>query len=151
MDAKRPAKLAPFWTNMTKKLQKLLTKTRYVELDRQLTPSRCSFCVLAYPDLFRKRSSSYLPARSCCTYSHVDTENNGIASIEKIRTCYRLASGEDVTFVDLGLQSVIRSEIQKQIDKFEAIGGAAFIDIKLVKCLLSPLRLQPQPILDSQC
>ena len=44
----------------------------------------------------------------------------------------KLASGEDVTLsIDLGLQSVIRSEIQKQIDKFDAIGGAGvLLDIK---------------------
>ena len=29
--------------------------------------------------------------------------------------------------IDVGVQAVVRSEIQKQIDKFEAIGGAGLV------------------------
>ena len=44
----------------------------------------------------------------------------------------KLANGEDIILsIDLGLQSVIRHELKKQIDKFEAIGGAGILlDIK---------------------
>ena len=40
----------------------------------------------------------------------------------------KLASGEDIILsIDLGLQSVVSHEVQKQIHKFEAIGGAGIL------------------------
>jgi cell division protein FtsI (penicillin-binding protein 3) len=138
MDAREAsAKLAPFLDQYDQKsLQKLLTKkTRYVELDRQLTPKRHAHILrLGIPGIyFAKGAVRIYPRDHAAAHilGHVDTENNGIAGIEKSMH-NRLASGEDVTLsIDLGLQSVIRSEIQKQIDKFEAIGGAGILlDIK---------------------
>ena len=131
------AKLAPFLDHYDQKsLQKLLTKkTRYVELDRQLTPKRhAQILRLGIPGIyFAKGAVRVYPRDHAAAHilGHVDTENNGIAGIEKSMHS-KLASGEDVTLsIDLGLQSVIRSEIQEQIDKFEAIGGAGILlDIK---------------------
>ena len=135
--AEASAKLAPFLAQYDQKsLQKLLTKkTRYVELDRQLTPKRHARILrLGIPGIyFAKGAVRIYPRDHAAAHilGHVDTENNGIAGIEKSMHS-RLASGEDVTLsIDLGLQSVIRNEIQKQIDKFEAIGGAGILlDIK---------------------
>ena len=131
------AKLAPFLAQHDKKsLQKLLTKkTRYVELDRQLTPKRhAQILRLGIPGVyFAKGAIRIYPRDHTAAHilGHVDTENNGIAGIEKSMDS-KLARGEDVTLsIDIGLQSVIRSEIQKQIEKFEAIGGAGILlDIK---------------------
>ncbi len=131
------AMLAPFLAQHDQKsLQKLLTKkTRYVELDRQLTPKRhAQILSLGIPGVyFAKGSVRIYPRDHTAAHilGHVDTTNNGIAGIEKSMDS-KLASGEDVILsIDLGLQSVIRSEIQKQIDKFEAIGGAGvLLDIK---------------------
>ena len=52
----------------------------------------------------------------------------------------------------LAYNRVIRSEIQKQIDKFEAIGGAGILlDIKTGEMLaVASSRFQPQPFLGSQ-
>ena len=138
MDAGKAAtKLAPFLAQHDKKsLQKLLTKkTRYVELDRQLTPKRhAQILRLGIPGVyFAKGAVRIYPRDHAAAHilGNVDTENNGIAGIEKFMHS-KLARGEDVTLsVDLGLQAVIRSEIQKQIEKFEAIGGAGvLLDIK---------------------
>ena len=153
------AKLAPFLDHYDQKsLQKLLTKkTRYVELDRQLTPKRhAQILRLGIPGIyFCQGRGSCLSADHAAAHilGHVDTENNGIAGIEKSMHS-KLASGEDVTLsIDLGLQSVIRREIQAQIDKFEAIGGAGILlDIKTGEMLAvaSLPDFNPNQILDSQ-
>ena len=57
----------------------------------------------------------------------MDTDNNGIAGIEKSMNA-KLASGEDIILsIDLGLQAVVSHEVQRQIHKFEAIGGAGIL------------------------
>jgi cell division protein FtsI (penicillin-binding protein 3) len=138
MDARdAAAKLAPLLNQHDHaSLIKLLTKkTRYVELDRQLPPKRhAQILQLGIPGVyFAKGAVRVYPREHAAAHilGHVDTDNIGIAGIEKSLNA-KLAAGEDVTLsIDLGLQAVIRREIQRQIDKFEAIGGAGILlDIK---------------------
>jgi cell division protein FtsI (penicillin-binding protein 3) len=138
MDARdAAAKLAPFLSQHDHaSLIKLLTKkTRYVELDRQLPPKRhVQILQLGIPGVyFAKGAVRVYPREHAAAHilGHVDTDNIGIAGIEKSLNA-KLAAGEDVTLsIDLGLQAVIRREIQQQIDSFKAIGGAGILlDIK---------------------
>ncbi len=134
MNAREAAsKLAPFLPQHDQKsLQKLLTKkTRYVELDRQLPPKRhMQILRLGIPGVYFAEGTVRIYPRDHAAahiLGYVDTDNNGIAGIEKSMND-KLASGEDVTLsIDLGLQSVIRHEILKQINRFEAIGGAGVL------------------------
>ena len=154
MDAgEAAAKLAPFLDQYDQNnLRKLLTKkTRYVELDRQLTPKRhANILRLGIPGIYFAEGAVRIYPRDHAAahiLGHVDTENNGIAGIEKSMHS-RLASGKDVTLsIDLGLQSVIRSEIQKQkLINSRLLAVLAFYwTSKLVKCLLSPRYLISTP------
>ncbi|MDC1382416.1 penicillin-binding protein 2 [Candidatus Puniceispirillum sp.] len=131
------AKLAPLLKHHDKEsLQKLLTKkTRYVELNSQLPPKLHSKILhLGIPGVYFSNGAVRIYPRDNAAahiLGHVDVDNNGIAGIEKSMNA-TLTSGVDVTLsVDLGLQAVVRHEIQKQISSFEAIGGAGvLLDIK---------------------
>ena len=106
-------------------------KTKYVELDRQLSPKQhAAILQLGIPGVYFAKGMSRIYPRGQ-TAAHVlgfvDTDHNGIAGIEKALNT-ELANGQDVTLsLDLGLQTIISHEIQKQIDLFEAIGGAGVI------------------------
>ncbi len=131
------AKLAPLLRQHSKKsLQKLLTKkSRYVELESQLPPKlHLRILRLGIPGVYFSDGTVRVYPRGHAAahiLGHVDVDNNGIAGIEKSMDA-KLANGIDVTLsVDLGLQAIIQHEIQKQIDSFEAIGGAGILlDIK---------------------
>jgi len=126
-------KLAPLLNDHDQaSLTKLLSKeTRYVELDRQLPPKRhAQILQLGIPGVyFAKGATRVYPRDHAAAHilGYVDTDNYGIAGIEKSMNT-KLAAGQDVTLsVDLGLQAVMRREIQRQIDRFEAIGGAGVL------------------------
>ncbi len=110
-------------------LARLLTKdTRYVELDRKLTPTRhAAILNLGIPGLyFRKSTLRAYPSGRLAAHilGQVDPDNNGLAGVEKSLDA-RLASGGDVTLsIDAGIQAIMAREINKQIQTFEAIGGA---------------------------
>ena len=130
-------KLAPLLPHHTvESLTRLLDKdTRYVELDRQLTPRRhAQILQLGIPGVYFADSDVRIYPRhrtAAHIIGHVDTDKTGIAGIEKSMNA-RLAAGKDVTLsIDLGAQAVLEREIKQQIDKFEAIGGAGvLLDIK---------------------
>ncbi len=113
-------------------LRRLLTKkTKYVELDRQLTPKQhLAILQLGIPGIyFSDGLTRVYPRGNTAAHilGYVDTDQNGIAGIEKFFNS-RLASGKDVTLsIDLGLQTIASHAIQQQIDSFEAIGGAGVI------------------------
>ncbi|MDB4852097.1 penicillin-binding protein 2 [Alphaproteobacteria bacterium] len=106
-------------------------KTKYVELDRQLSPKQhAAILQLGIPGVYFARGMTRIYPRGQ-TAAHVlgfvDTDHNGIAGVEKALNT-ELADGQEVTLsLDLGLQTIISHEIQKQIDLFEAIGGAGVI------------------------
>ena len=117
-------------------LIRLLGKaSRYVELDRQLTPRRhAQILQLGIPGVYFADSDVRVYPRhrtAAHIIGHVDTDKIGIAGIEKFMNA-RLSAGKDVVLsIDLGTQAVLEREIKQQIDKFEAIGGAGvLLDIK---------------------
>ena len=134
MDVNQAAsKLAPLLKHHDKEsLRALLIKdTRYVELDRQLTPKRhAQILQLGIPGVYFAEDSVRVYPRdhnAAHILGFVDTDNKGIAGVEKSMN-NKLESGEDVTLsIDIGLQAIIRHEIQKQIDSFQAIGGAGIL------------------------
>jgi cell division protein FtsI (penicillin-binding protein 3) len=107
----------------------LLTKdTRYVELDRKLTPARhAEILNLGIPGIhFRKSTLRAYPSGRLAAHilGQVDPDNNGLAGVEKSLDA-RLAAGDDVSLsIDAGIQAIVAREINKQIQIFEAIGGA---------------------------
>ena len=110
-------------------LVRLLTKqTRYVELDRKLTPARYADILgLGIPGVYFRRSTlrSY-PSGKLAAHilGQVDMDNNGLAGLEKSLDA-RLAAGTDITLsIDAGVQAVVAREIAAQMAQFEAIGGA---------------------------
>jgi len=109
----------------------LTKKTKYVELDRQLTPKQhAEILKLGIPGVYFANGMTRIYPRghtAAHILGYVDTDQNGIAGIEKSLNA-ELAAGKDVTLsLDIGLQTIISHEIQKQIDRFEAIGGAGVI------------------------
>lgn len=110
-------------------LKRLLTKdTRYVELDRKLTPARhAEILGMGIPGVYFRNSRlrAYPSGRLAAhILGQVDTDNNGLAGVEKSLDA-RLTAGEDVTLsIDAGVQAIVAREISKQIQEFEAIGGA---------------------------
>ena len=110
-------------------LKRLLTKdTRYVELDRKLTPARhAEILRMGIPGVYFRNSRlrAYPSGRLAAhILGQVDTDNNGLAGVEKSLDA-RLTAGEDLTLsIDAGVQAIVAREISKQIQEFEAIGGA---------------------------
>ncbi|MGC6519917.1 MAG: peptidoglycan D,D-transpeptidase FtsI family protein [Candidatus Puniceispirillaceae bacterium] len=110
-------------------LRRLLTKnTRYVELDRKLTPARhAEILGLGIPGVYFRQSQlrSY-PSGKLAAHilGQVDKDNKGLAGLEKSLDA-RLAAGEDIRLaLDSGVQAVVAREIASQMEAFEAIGGA---------------------------
>ena len=110
-------------------LQKLLRKkTRYVELDRKVTPARhAEILQLGIPGVyFSDGNLRAYPRGNAAAHilGYVDPDNNGLAGVEKSMDAI-LATGQDVTLsIDAGIQNIVATEIAKQINEFEAIGGA---------------------------
>ncbi len=82
----------------------------------------------------------------------IDVDGKGIAGVEKYFND-QLSQGAPVALsIDVGVQAIVRAEIQKQITAFEAIGGAGLVlDIKtgellaLTSCLISTQTILPKP------
>ncbi len=110
-------------------LTRLLTKdTRYVELERKLTPARhAEILNLGIPGIyFRKSTLRAYPSGRLAAHilGQVDPDNNGLAGVEKSLDA-RLAAGDDITLsIDAGVQAIVAREINRQMEIFEAIGGA---------------------------
>ena len=110
-------------------LLRLLTKkTRYVELDRKLTPARhAEILGLGIPGVyFRKSTLRSYPSGKLAAHvlGQVDMDNKGLVGLEKSLDA-RLSAGEDITLsIDAGVQAVVAREIARQMEVFEAIGGA---------------------------
>ena len=117
-------------------LTRLLQKdARYVELDRKLTPERhAAILGLGIPGInFRDGMLRAYPRGNAAAHilGQVDTQNHGIAGVEKSMEAQLLA-GNDVTLsIDIGMQAILAKEISSQINDFEAIGGAGvLLDIR---------------------
>ena len=132
--AQKLAPLLPKWSE-EELLKKFATKTRYIELERRLTPARqADIWALGLPGIAVSPTKARLyPLGNEAAHilGTIDVDGKGIAGIEKQFNDI-LTKGETVTLsIDAGVQAIVRNEIQKQIDAFEAIGGAGLVlDIK---------------------
>lgn len=127
------AKLAPLLPGKSEQdiLKALARKSRYVELDRKITPARhAAIMQLGLPGV-------NISATSLRSYPHgpeaahlvgqVDRDGQGIAGIEKSMQA-KLAAGENVNLsIDLGVQAIVRQSLSHQIERFEAVGGASLV------------------------
>ncbi len=123
-------KLAPFIARHNEASLKrlLMKKTRYVELDRKVTPARhAQILQLGIPGVyFAEGHLRAYPRGNAAAHvlGHVDPDNNGLAGIEKAMNA-ELASGANVTLsIDAGVQNIMATEIARQIEEYEALGGA---------------------------
>jgi len=126
-------KLSALLPDMTRQaiLTALSRKTRYVELNRKITPRRhAAILGLGLPGIFITPSNLRTypnGAEAAHILGQVNRDGLGIAGIEK-STQDMLAAGRDVTLsVDLGVQAVVRRVLADQIEKFEAIGGTGLV------------------------
>ena len=132
--AEKLAPLLPKWSK-ERLLEKFAGKSRYIELERRLTPQRhAEILNLGLPGIAVTRSAARLypnGTEAAHLLGTIDVDGIGIAGIEK-QFNDKLASGAPINLsIDIGVQGVVRHEIQKQIDEFEAIGGAGLVlDIK---------------------
>ena len=109
----------------------LKRKTRYVELDRKITPRRhAAILGLGLPGVFITPSNlrTYPNGREAAhILGQVNRDGRGIAGIEKSMED-RLAAGQNVSLsIDLGIQAVVRRALAKQIKTFEALGGTGLV------------------------
>ncbi len=125
--------LLPYLPKLTKEaiLKRLTKNNRFSELDRKLTPKRHSAILqLGLPGIYVKPSTIRIYPQgkeAAHIIGAVDRDNNGIAGIEKSQNEI-LASGEDIYLsIDAGLQTILRTALRSQINKFEALGGAGLI------------------------
>ncbi len=114
--------------SLTSLLQK---NTRYVELDRKLTPERhATILGLGIPGVyFREGMLRAYPRGNAAAHilGQVDPQNHGIAGVEKSMEA-QLLTGNDITLsIDIGIQAILAKEISNQINEFEAIGGAGVL------------------------
>ena len=131
------AQLAPYLPKKTEEqIQHMLKrKTRYVELDRKITPKRhAEILNLGLPGVFITPTTArlYPQGREAAhLVGAVDTDGKGIAGIELSQNA-TLAAGAAVHLsIDLGVQAIIRRTLSQQIEKFEAVGGVGLmLDMK---------------------
>ena len=122
-------------TTEEKALEKLTRKGRYAELAWKVAPA--TYARVLDEGIVgvhgRKRITRFYPQKfeAAHVLGLVDKDNNGLAGIESGFN-ETLARGEDVHLsIDLEVQAILRREISKQIEQFEAIGGAGVvIDVK---------------------
>ena len=112
-------------------LTALSRKTRYVELDRKITPRRhAAILKLGLPGIFITPSNlrTYPNGREAAhILGQVNRDGRGIAGVEKSME-EKLAAGQKISLsVDLGVQAVVRRALAKQIEIFEALGGVSLV------------------------
>ena len=112
-------------------LTALSRKTRYVELDRKITPRRhAAILSLGLPGIFITPSNlrTYPNGREAAhILGQVNRDGRGIAGVEKSME-QKLAAGQKISLsIDLGVQAVVRRALAKQIETFEALGGTGLV------------------------
>ncbi|MGU9961730.1 MAG: peptidoglycan D,D-transpeptidase FtsI family protein [Candidatus Puniceispirillales bacterium WSBS_2018_MAG_OTU23] len=126
-------KLSQILPTMTEEdiYSKLTKKGRFVELSWRVSPATYSKAlehgvVGVYG---QKRITRVYPQKEEAAHivGIVNKDNKGIAGIEAGMN-ETLARGEDVHLsIDITVQSILREEIEEQMAKFEAIGGAGIV------------------------
>lgn len=126
-------KLSEILPGMTEEniFSKLTQKGRFAELSWRVSPATYAKAlekgvVGVYG---KKRITRFYPqkAEAAHVVGTVNKDNRGIAGIEAGMNDL-LAQGEDVHLsIDIAVQAILRREIEEQITKFEAIGGAGVV------------------------
>ncbi len=126
-------KLAPLLPGKSEAdiLKALARNSRFVELDRKITPARhAAILALGLPgvNITRTALRSYPHgAEAAHLVGQVDRDGHGIAGMEKSMND-RLAAGRDVHLsIDLGVQAIVRQSLAYQIERFEGVGGAGLV------------------------
>ena len=128
--AEKLAPLLPKWSE-ERLLSHFAKKTRYIELERRLTHHRQKQIMrLGLPGIAMTPTKTRLYPHgneAAHILGTVDIDGNGLAGIEK-QFDASLKEGKPVALsIDVGVQAILRAEIQKQITAFEAIGGAGLV------------------------
>ncbi|MCE2516841.1 MAG: penicillin-binding protein 2 [Alphaproteobacteria bacterium] len=130
-------KLSEILPGMTEEgiFSKLTQKGRYAELSWRVSPATYAKAlengvVGVYG---KKRITRFYPQKEEAAHviGVVNKDSQGLAGIEAGMNTV-LAKGEDVHLsVDIAVQAILRKEIEEQMAKFEAIGGAGVVlDVK---------------------
>ena len=131
--AEAAAQLAPLLPKKTEEqiYHLLKRKTRYVELDRKITPKRhADILQLGLPGISITPSTTrlYPQGREAAhLVGAVDIDGKGIAGIELSQDDL-LRAGKPVHLsIDLGIQAIVRRTLAGQIEQFEALGGVGLM------------------------
>ena len=134
LDASR--KLSKHINLSEKQILKLLEKNnKYVEIERKISPKKyLEILNLGIPGVkFADNTLRFYPNENEVAHilGQVDTDGKGISGVEKSFDKL-LSKGKNVFLsVDLNIQTILRTEIQKQITKFRANSGSGVIlDVK---------------------
>ncbi len=113
-------------------LKRLYSKTSFKYLKRNLTPKEQSeINRLGYPQLnFTDGEKRIYPQGSL--FAHLigltDIDNKGIAGIEKFFQDSLTSNKTPLQLsIDIGIQNIVRYELNKAIEKFRASGGASIV------------------------
>jgi len=111
--------------------EKLTQKSRFAEISWKVSPATYAKTLQAgiVGVYGRKRITRFYPQRAEAAHilGAVNKDNIGIAGIEAGMQA-RLARGEDIHLsIDVSVQAILRQEIEEQITKFDAIGGAGVV------------------------
>ena len=112
-------------------IKELSRKSRYVELDRKLTPQRhAAVLELGLPGIHTSPATTRLypnGREAAHILGQMNKDGRGIAGLEKSLNP-QLSAGHDVALsIDLGVQAIVRAELNRQIKLFEAIGGVGLV------------------------
>lgn len=129
--------------DIEKAYRKLTTKAGFVWLKRELTPSQQSQILsLGIPGIgFRRETRRFYPKGAAASHiiGHVDIDNSGIAGLERyiddrglrdLRKAgfTRMQQLEPVQLsVDLRVQHFVRDELEKGMERYQAIAAGAVV------------------------
>ena len=126
--------LSEILTDMSyEKILKLLEKQKsFVYIKRDLTPSQIyQINALGHHELeFEKAEKRIYLNKNLFSHlvGYTDTENNGIAGIEKQMNDRLVSSDIPLQLsVDLVVQDIIHQEMEAAVEKFNAVGGVAML------------------------
>jgi cell division protein FtsI (penicillin-binding protein 3) len=126
-------KLSAILPEMTEEgiFRKLTKKNRYAELSWRVSPATYAKVLKrgVVGVYGKKRITRFYPQKEEAAHvvGVVNKNNKGIAGIESGMN-EKLARGEDVHLsLDIAVQSILREEIESQMTKFDAIGGAGVV------------------------
>ncbi len=112
--------------------KKLTSKSGYQEIDRKASPLRYKQILNAGITgiKFQENETRFYPTQKSLSHiiGNVGRNNIGLSGIELGKENELRFGYDDLKLtIDLGVQYIVENELQRQIDKFDAIGGAAIL------------------------